>query len=97
MHLTPFLLLRPILLLSPLLCLLPLSLLTTATPLPSTPLPLPFLTPLALTPCAIFGSAVVPCYEGPGTGFTAAATVHGGHFYQCRCAVAAGEDVDGNR
>lgn len=45
--------------------------------------------------CSIYGNAVVQCYEGPGDTYSAAATVHGGHFYSCKCSKV-GEDVNGN-
>ncbi|MCJ1391262.1 hypothetical protein MMC18_004125 [Xylographa bjoerkii] len=74
----------------------PLSQLAPASSLsPPSSLALPALRAFPTTPCAIYGDAVVQCYEGAGMSFTAAATVHGGHFYQCSCAVQ-GEVVDGN-
>ena len=45
--------------------------------------------------CQIYGIDVINCYEGPGEGFSAKATIHGGHFYQCSC-FKTGDDIDGN-
>ena len=45
--------------------------------------------------CSMYGTATLKCYEGPGSTYTAKATVKGGHFYTCSCQ-SAGENINGN-